>query len=91
MAAVVLRRAIWSWIESYPMEFMQLCQSQKRLDGGPEVLFDICNTLADTTRKKAILWPLQTLLLILCPDLLLAATVSESRGINTKKVINQKN
>jgi neurofibromin 1 len=57
------------------------------LEGGPEILFDQCNTLSDTVRKKAILWPLQTLLLILCPDLLLAATVSESRGINNKRVI----
>jgi neurofibromin 1 len=87
MAAVVLRHAIWGWIETYPMEFLRLCQSQKRLEGGPEILFDQCNTLSDTVRKKAILWPLQTLLLILCPDLLLAATVSESRGINNKRVI----
>jgi neurofibromin 1 len=86
MAAVVLRHAIWSWIETYPMEFMRLCQSQKRLEGGPEILFNICNTLADTTRKKAIFWPLQTVLLIVCPDLLLAAAVSETRGINTNKV-----
>lgn len=85
MAAVVLRHAIWSWIETYPMEFMRLCQSQKRLEGGPEILFNICNTLADTTRKKAIFWPLQTVLLILCPDLLLAAAVSETRGISTNK------
>ncbi|SAM09354.1 hypothetical protein [Absidia glauca] len=85
MAAVVLRHAIWGWIETYPMEFLRLCQSQKRLEGGPEILFDQCNTLSDTVRKKAILWPLQTLLLILCPDLLLAATVSESRGINNKR------
>ncbi|ORX62830.1 hypothetical protein DM01DRAFT_1403269 [Hesseltinella vesiculosa] len=85
MAAVVLRRAIWGWIETYPLEFVRLCQNQKRLEGGPEVLFDICNSLADTPRKRSILWPLQTMLLVLCPDLLLAATVSESRGINTKK------
>ncbi|KAF7726129.1 Ras GTPase activating protein ira2 [Apophysomyces ossiformis] len=87
VVAVVLRRAIWGWIETYPSEFMRLCYSQKRLEGGPEILFDICNSLADTTRKKAILWPLQILLLILCPDLLLSSTVSENRGINTKKTV----
>lgn len=84
--AVVLRRAIWNWIETYPSEFMRLCHSQKRLDGGPEILFDICNSLADTTRKKAVLWPLQTMLLILCPDVLLASALSESRGVQNKKV-----
>ncbi|KAI8066538.1 hypothetical protein BC940DRAFT_368136 [Gongronella butleri] len=63
MSAVVLRRAIWGWIETYPLEFVRLCQAQRRLEGGPEVLFDICNTMADTQRKRAILWPLQTMLL----------------------------
>ncbi|KAI8390971.1 uncharacterized protein BYT42DRAFT_508674 [Radiomyces spectabilis] len=85
--AVILRKAIWGWIETYPSEFLQLCHSQKRLDGGPEVFFDMCNSLADTTRKKAILWPLQILLLILCPDLLLQSAVSESKGISTKKTM----
>ncbi|KAI8137099.1 hypothetical protein BJV82DRAFT_547510 [Fennellomyces sp. T-0311] len=85
--AVTLRRAIWNWIETYPSEFMRLCHSQKRLDGGPEILFDICNSLADTTRKKAVLWPLQTMLLILCPDVLLASALSESRGVQNKKTI----
>ncbi|KAI8975307.1 hypothetical protein BDF20DRAFT_914255 [Mycotypha africana] len=66
--AAILRRAIWGWIETYPGEFMQLCQNQKKLEGGPDVLFEICLSLADTTRKKAILWPLQTMLFILCPD-----------------------
>lgn len=84
--AVILRRAIWNWIETYPSEFMRLCHSQKRLEGGPEILFDICNSLADTTRKKAVLWPLQTMLLILSPDVLLSSALSESRGVQNKKV-----
>ena len=84
--AVSLRRAIWGWIETYPAEFVQLCQSQRRLEGSPEILFDICNSLADTSKRKAILWPLQTMLLILCPDVLMAATMSEGRGIQSKKV-----
>ncbi|KAI7862201.1 hypothetical protein BDF14DRAFT_1858538 [Spinellus fusiger] len=84
--AVMLRRAIWGWIETYPTEFVKLCQSKKRIDGRPDVLFDMCHGLADTTRKKAILWPLQTLLLILCPDILAACTgSSDGRGIHVKK------
>lgn len=86
--AVSLRKAIWGWIETYPAEFVQLCQSQRRLEGSPEILFDICNSLADTSKRKAILWPLQTMLLILCPDVLMAAAMSDGRGTQSKKVWN---
>ncbi|KAI9475616.1 MAG: hypothetical protein EXX96DRAFT_506141 [Benjaminiella poitrasii] len=88
IVAAILRRAIWGWIETYPGEFMQLCQSQKKLDGGPDVLFEICLALADTTRKKAILWPLQTMLLILCPDILYSSTnLDNHRNVNSKKAL----
>lgn len=89
IVAAILRRAIWGWIETYPAEFMHLCQNQKRLEGGPDVLFEICLSLADTTRKKAILWPLQTMLLILCPDILYSISTPEgsSRNVNTKKTL----
>lgn len=29
----VLRKAIWNWIDNYPMEFVSLCQSTTRLGG----------------------------------------------------------
>ncbi|RIB13611.1 hypothetical protein C2G38_1974674 [Gigaspora rosea] len=83
--ANVLRKAIWNWIEVFPAEFVHLCQSQKRLDGGPEILFDICYNLADNNRRKATFWPLQTMLLILCPDILLNASMIERPPSMSKK------
>ncbi|RKO83688.1 hypothetical protein BDK51DRAFT_27542, partial [Blyttiomyces helicus] len=32
LAAIIIRRAIWNWIESYPLEFLALCQSQKKME-----------------------------------------------------------
>lgn len=29
----VLRKAIWNWIDSYPMEFVALCKSGQRFSG----------------------------------------------------------
>lgn len=84
--AVTLRRAIWNWIETYPNEFVKLCQSQRRMEGGPDTLFDLCMPLADTLRRKAVLWPLQTMLLVLCPDILLSSAVSDSKGTPSRKV-----
>ncbi|KAG9291425.1 hypothetical protein G9A89_021843 [Geosiphon pyriformis] len=83
--AVVLRKAIWNWIEVFPAEFVALCQSQKRMDGGPDILFKFCNNLADNTRRKTVFWPLQTMLLILCPDILLDAAMSDTRMMSTSK------
>ncbi|KAI7870568.1 hypothetical protein BDF14DRAFT_1771252 [Spinellus fusiger] len=85
--ASVLRKVIWNWIEAYSEEFTQLYANQKRLEGGAEVLFDICSSLADTTRKKTLFWPLQTMLILLCPDLLYATTLPENRNANTKRAM----
>jgi neurofibromin 1 len=82
--AIVLRKTIWNWIEVRPMRFIELCRSHKRLEGGPEILFDICNSLSDNARRKAVFWPLQVMLLILCPDIL--TTVIRGEGNASKKV-----
>ena len=33
LLARVLTKAIWNWIDHYPMEFVSLCQSSTRLGG----------------------------------------------------------
>ncbi|CAO3597273.1 unnamed protein product [Absidia cylindrospora] len=83
--AVLLRRGIWNWLEAYPMEFRHLQLGNKRLEGTPEILFDMCNSLADTTRKKTYYWPLQTMLLLLCPDILMDITINYDAGSFSKK------
>ncbi|KAL7311910.1 Ras GTPase activating protein ira2 [Mucor circinelloides] len=82
--AVMLRRAIWNWIENYTAEFTLLCHNQTRIDGSPEILFDIFNSLADTTKRKAIFWPVQTMLLVLCPDIMISQSLSGGRVQNKK-------
>lgn len=61
-----------------------MCQNQTRIDGSPEILFDIFNSLADTTKRKAIFWPLQTMLLVICPDIMLSTSLVSSRVQNRK-------
>ncbi|KAL7332161.1 hypothetical protein PS15p_204242 [Mucor circinelloides] len=69
----MMRKAIWKWIEEYPSQFAQVCASDARLLSGSEVLFDMCSSTADNSRKKAVLWPLQTILLVLSPEFLMQA------------------
>lgn len=80
----MIRRAIWRWIETYPYEFEQVCTSDNRLLGGSEILFDMCSSSADTSKKKAIMWPLQTILLSLSPNLLLQAFLDNPSSQNRR-------
>ncbi|KAI7885924.1 uncharacterized protein EV154DRAFT_521553 [Mucor mucedo] len=82
--AVMLRRAIWNWIENYTAEFSLLCQRRTRIEGSPEILFDMFDNLADTTKRKAIFWPVQTMLLVLCPDIMLSTSLGSNRATNKK-------
>ncbi|KAJ9061115.1 Ras GTPase activating protein ira2 [Entomophthora muscae] len=76
--SLILRKCIWNWIETYPMSFISLHENQKRIDGNPDSLFDVCNAMADNARKKAVLWPLQVMLLVLCPDILMSIVRKEA-------------
>ncbi|KAI9489055.1 hypothetical protein BDB00DRAFT_771458 [Zychaea mexicana] len=80
----MMRRAIWRWIETYPAQFAEVCASDNRLLGGSEILFDMCSSTADNPRKKAILWPLQTILLVLSQDLLLQAFLDNPSSQNRR-------
>ncbi|KAH7346669.1 hypothetical protein BKA65DRAFT_282221 [Rhexocercosporidium sp. MPI-PUGE-AT-0058] len=66
--AIVLPLLITRWLERNPGEFIDLHSTHKRLDGGAETLFDMTNTMFDGGRRKALLYPFQTSLLLLLPD-----------------------
>lgn len=84
--AKMMRMAIWKWMELKPSQFADICaSSNSRPLAGSEILFDMCNVAADTSRKKAVLWPLQTILLALSPDLLVQAFLDD-RGLQNRRV-----
>jgi neurofibromin 1 len=66
--AIVLPLLITRWLERNPEEFRELHTIQERLDGGAETLFDMTNTMFDGGRRKALLFPFQTSLLFLLPE-----------------------
>ncbi|KAI9269931.1 hypothetical protein BY458DRAFT_182532 [Sporodiniella umbellata] len=82
--AKMLRNSIWKWIETRPAEFASLFIDRKKPILSPEVLFDMCNEAADSSRKKATLWPLQIILLTLSPDLLVQAFFND-RGTQNRR------
>lgn len=65
-----LERAIWNWMDNYPMEFLEL--QEKQQDDMVECcdrMFDNLNAM-EGTKRKAVVWPLQMMLLTLCPKIL---------------------
>lgn len=84
-----LRKAIWNWIDHYPVEFVKLCQSGGRMGQPPEQLFDVFDSWCASSSRKQHFWPIQTMLLILFPDSMMQASsdrakVSPSESIKNK-------
>ncbi|KAH9819427.1 hypothetical protein DFH28DRAFT_1080087 [Melampsora americana] len=69
--ALALRRSIWNWIETYPHEYVALVRSNGRLEGAPDVLFDVAHSLSENGKKRAYTWPMMSMLLAVCPDIVL--------------------
>ncbi|KAH8778819.1 GTPase-activator protein for ras-like GTPase [Diaporthe sp. PMI_573] len=96
--AIVTPLLITRWLDRYPDEFVELHTIHKRLDGGPDTLFDMTQTVvqdngradsvADGVRRKFLLYPLQITLLFLLPDVFeVASNLREAKsGSMSKKV-----
>uniref|UniRef100_A0A8C5EQ88 Neurofibromin 1b n=1 Tax=Gouania willdenowi TaxID=441366 RepID=A0A8C5EQ88_GOUWI len=65
-----LEKAFWNWVENYPDEFTTLYQRpQADMAEAAEKLFDLVDSFAESAKRKAAVWPLQIILLILCPEI----------------------
>lgn len=87
--AEALRKAIWSWIEAYPDEFAELVESNVRIEGAPDTLFDHAAGLGENQKKRLYLWPMQTMLLVVCPDVISKITRPE-RGPRLSQTTTRK-
>ncbi|RWS09353.1 neurofibromin-like protein, partial [Dinothrombium tinctorium] len=67
-----LEKAIWNWMDTYPQEFMEIQkQPNEELSDGCERLFELLDNFAESNNKRrAAVWPLQIMLLVLCPKIL---------------------
>lgn len=87
--AALLPEAIHRWIDSHPKDFIQLHSAQQRLEGGADVLFDFAGSLTDSTKRRAVIWPLQTALVLLLPEVFVQADMNSgsARGNSLAKKI----
>ncbi|KAJ3578004.1 hypothetical protein NPX13_g2562 [Xylaria arbuscula] len=86
--ALVAPLLIFKWIERYPWEFVRLHSQRRKLDGGPDTLADMTHSLGDNGRRRSSLYPFQTTLLMLVPEVFeVASNLRDTKGSNmTKRV-----
>ncbi|XP_047661070.1 neurofibromin isoform X2 [Tachysurus fulvidraco] len=85
-----LEKAFWNWVENYPEELNTLYQRpQTDMADCAEKLFDLVDSFAESVKRKAAVWPLQVLLLILCPNIIqeLSQELLEESKVNKKLFI----
>ncbi|GAP90127.1 putative GTPase-activator protein for Ras-like [Rosellinia necatrix] len=78
--ALVAPLLIFKWIERYPWEFVQLHSQRRKLDGGPDTLADMAHSLGDNGRRRSSLYPFQTTLLMLIPEVFAVASNLQNSG-----------
>ena len=93
--ATSLRLAVWNFIDSYPVEYNALVESNKKIDVGADYLFDVLFSHSDLSsnsamRRNKAFYPLMATLIVLCPDTLKRAVadidVPKGGSSFTKKV-----
>ena len=86
--AIVTPLLIMRWLDRYPEEFVRLHMMHKRRDGAPDTLFDMAQTVVDNGRRRAVLFPLQTTLLLLLPDVFeVASNLREAKSSSMAKKV----
>lgn len=90
--AGALRQTIWNWIDIHPDQFTALVESNRKIEGGPDVLFDGLYSASDISSSSAAVrtrafYPLMAMLLVLCPDIARRVATGESSrgGASAKK------
>ncbi|KAI0485819.1 GTPase [Xylaria cf. heliscus] len=84
--ALVAPLLIFKWIERYPQEFVRLHSQRRKLEGGPDTLADMTHSLGDNGRRRSSLYPFQTTLLMLVPEVFeVASNLRDVKGGNMSK------
>ncbi|XP_037791196.1 neurofibromin-like isoform X5 [Penaeus monodon] len=66
-----LEKAIWNWMDTYPNEFADL-QKRRNEDLAKccEIMFEHLDSFTENNKRRAAVWPLQIMLLVLSPKVL---------------------
>ncbi|XP_042235752.1 neurofibromin-like isoform X1 [Homarus americanus] len=66
-----MEKSIWNWMDTYPNEFADLQKRRnEELAKCCEIMFEHLDSYAESNKRKAAVWPLQIMLLVLSPKVL---------------------
>ena len=87
--AMILPQTISRWGDNNCAEFVKLHRTEKRLDGSADILFDMSNSMSDEIHRRPFLWPFQTALVCLIPDVfrVVVAMGHAKMGTVSKKAV----
>lgn len=86
--SVVIPLLITRWIDRFPDEFVFLHLGRKRLDASADSLFDMTQRASESDKRKGLLFPLQTTLLYLLPDVFeVASNLKEAKSSGIVKKV----
>lgn len=87
--AVVIPLLITRWIDRFPREFVELHIRRRRLDVSADTLFDMAQRVSDNAKRRGLLFPLQTTLLFLLPDIFeVASNLKEAKSSGIVKKVS---
>lgn len=87
--AIVIPLLIIRWTDRYPREFVQLHLLRQRVNVPAETLFDMVQRISDNAKMKHLLYPLQTALLFLLPDVFeVASNLKEAKSSSMVKKVS---
>jgi hypothetical protein len=88
VVAVSLRRAINSWIDKNPNDFVKLFSKEDEITYHAEKLFDTVMSLPDLSNRRDTLWPLCMCLALFCPETLTFAVRAILNDSRSKREFN---
>jgi neurofibromin 1 len=85
---VVVPLLITRWIDRFPREFVELHVRRRRLDVSADTLFDMAQRVSDGVKRRGLLFPLQTTLLFLLPEIFeVASNLKEAKSSGIVKKV----
>uniref|UniRef100_T1J6E5 Neurofibromin n=1 Tax=Strigamia maritima TaxID=126957 RepID=T1J6E5_STRMM len=86
-----LEKVIWNWLDNYPQEFADLYKKpNEELSDACEKLFDLLDIFAESNKRRAAVWPIQMLLLVLCPKILEEIVHADQNGPYSQRHFKKK-
>lgn len=84
--AGALKSALSCFIRSHPNTLQVMYEEQRRtaFSGQPQVLFDLIFAVSESSKRRAVLWPVLAIVLALCPEVVADIVIAGGSGADAR-------